>query len=77
MADYLCRVDLDLLCGSSVLDERGYLPFALVGGQLLFHPISRLYQQTSVIVTDFTLSFSAKKFAMVGPWKASVVTVRK
>ncbi len=32
-------------------DELGYLPFAQSGGQLLFHPISRLYEQTSVIVT--------------------------
>jgi DNA replication protein DnaC len=34
-----------------VLDELGYLPFAQAGGQLLFHLISRLYEQTSVIVT--------------------------
>jgi DNA replication protein DnaC len=29
----------------------GYLPFAQSGGQLLFHLISRLYEQTSIIVT--------------------------
>lgn len=34
-----------------MLDELGYLPFALSGGQLLFHVVSRLYEQTSVIVT--------------------------
>jgi DNA replication protein DnaC len=34
-----------------VLDELGYLPFAHSGGQLLFHLISRLYEQTLVIVT--------------------------
>ena len=34
-----------------ILDELGYLPFAQSGGQLLFHLISRLYEQTSVIVT--------------------------
>ena len=34
-----------------VLDEFGYLPFAQSGGQLLFHLISRLYEQSSVIVT--------------------------
>ena len=45
LADYLCRKDL------VVLDELGYLPFAQAGGQLLFHLISRLYEQTSVIVT--------------------------
>ncbi len=45
LADYLCRKDF------VVLDELGYLPFAHAGGQLLFHLISRLYEQTSVIVT--------------------------
>ena len=34
-----------------VLDELGYLPFAQSGGHLLSHLISRLYEQTSVIVT--------------------------
>ena len=45
MAEYLCRIDF------VVLDELGYPPFAQSGGQLLFHLISRLYEQTSVIVT--------------------------
>jgi len=45
MADYLTRMNF------IVLDELGYLPFAQSGGQLLFHLISRLYEQTSVIVT--------------------------
>jgi DNA replication protein DnaC len=45
LADHLARLDL------IVLDELGYLPFAQTGGQLLFHLISRLYEQTSVIVT--------------------------
>jgi DNA replication protein DnaC len=45
MADHLCRMNF------IILDELGYLPFAQSGGQLLFHPISRLYEQTSVIVT--------------------------
>src|ERR1700760_2332606 len=45
LADYLYRKDF------VVLDELGYLPFAQSGGQLLFHLISRLYEQTSVIVT--------------------------
>ncbi len=31
--------------------QLGYLPFAQSGGQLLFHLISRLYEQTSIIVT--------------------------
>jgi DNA replication protein DnaC len=34
-----------------VLDELGYLPFAQSGGQLLFHLVSQLYEQTSIIVT--------------------------
>jgi len=45
MADHLCRMDF------IVLDELGYLPFAQSGGQLLFHLISRLYEQTSMRVT--------------------------
>jgi DNA replication protein DnaC len=45
MADTLSRVDV------VVLDELGYLPFAQSGGQLLFHLISRLYEQTSILVT--------------------------
>jgi DNA replication protein DnaC len=45
MADYLSRMDF------VILDELGYLPFAQSGGQLLFHLISRLYEQASVIVT--------------------------
>ena len=45
IADRLARLDF------VVLDELGYLPFARTGGQLLFHLISHLYQQTSIIVT--------------------------
>jgi DNA replication protein DnaC len=45
IADHLTRLDF------VVLDELGYLPFALSGGQLLFHVVSRLYERTSVIVT--------------------------
>ena len=44
-ADLLSRLDF------VVLDELGYLPCAQTGGQLLFHLISRLYEQTSIIVT--------------------------
>jgi DNA replication protein DnaC len=45
IAEQLCRMDF------VVLDELGYLPFALSGGQLLFHLVSRLYEQSSVIMT--------------------------
>jgi DNA replication protein DnaC len=50
MADYLSRMDFIML------DELGYLPFAQSGGQLLFHLISRLYEQASIMVTT-NLSF--------------------
>ncbi len=45
IAEHLSRLDL------VILDELGYLPFAQSGGQLLFHLISRLYEQTSILVT--------------------------
>lgn len=34
-----------------ILDELGYLPFSQVGGALLFHLLSKLYERTSVIIT--------------------------
>ena len=45
IADQLARLDF------AVFDELGYLPFAQSGGQLLFHLISKLYEQTSIVVT--------------------------
>jgi DNA replication protein DnaC len=47
----LMRVDL------VILDELGYLPFSQVGGALLFHLLSKLYEHTSVAITT-NLSFS-------------------
>ena len=41
----LVRVDL------VILDELGYLPFPVSGGQMLFHLISRLYERTSIILS--------------------------
>jgi len=45
LAYRLAHVDL------VILDELGYLPFSQAGGALLFHLLSKLYEQTSVIVT--------------------------
>jgi DNA replication protein DnaC len=41
----LLRMDL------IVLDELGYLPFSQVGGALLFHLLSKLYEHTSAMIT--------------------------
>ena len=51
MARKLTQVD------AVILDELGYLPFPESGGALLFHLISQLYEQTSVIITT-NLKFS-------------------
>jgi len=40
-----------------ILDELGYLPFSQVGGALLFHLLSKLYERTTVMITT-NLSFS-------------------
>lgn len=45
LAKTLSRLDL------VVLDELGYLPFSKSGGQLLFHLVSKLYEQTSLLIT--------------------------
>ena len=34
-----------------IIDELGYLPFSQAGAQLLFHLISKLYENTSIIIT--------------------------
>src|SRR5450759_893253 len=45
LAYALMRMDL------VILDELGYLPFSQVGGALLFHLLSKLYEHTSVMIT--------------------------
>ena len=45
LAFALMRVDL------VILDELGYLPFSQDGGALLFHLLSKLYENTSVMIT--------------------------
>jgi DNA replication protein DnaC len=34
-----------------VIDELGYLPLSQSGAQLLFHLISKLYENTSIVIT--------------------------
>ena len=45
LAEKLLRYDL------IAIDELGYLPFSQPGGQLLFHLISKLYENTSLLIT--------------------------
>ena len=45
LVEKLLRYDL------IVIDELGYLPFSQSGGQLLFHLISKLYENTSLLIT--------------------------
>jgi len=45
ISERLIRFDMVLL------DELGYLPFSKNGSQLLFHLISKLYEQTSIVIT--------------------------
>jgi DNA replication protein DnaC len=49
----LSLMQMDLV----ILDELGYLPFSQVGGALLFHLLSKLYERTRVIITT-NLTFS-------------------
>ena len=45
-----------------ILDELGYLPFSASGGALLSHPLSKLYERTSVVITT---NLSGREWATV------------
>nr|WP_301773099.1 IS21-like element helper ATPase IstB [Paraburkholderia sp. SECH2] len=56
------RIAASLLrLGLVILDELGYLPFSQIGGALLFHLLSCLYEHTSAAVTT-NLDFSEWSF---------------
>ena len=47
------QIALWLMCVDLVvLDELGYVPFSKAGGALLFHLVSKLYERTSVLITN-------------------------
>ncbi len=48
MANRLMHTDL------VILDELGYLPFSQTGSALLFHLLSKLYERTSIIITNLS-----------------------
>ena len=69
LAEKLLRHDL------IVIDELGYLPFSQSGGQLLFHLISKLYENTSLLITT-NLAFSEWEKVFKNPMTATAVVDR-
>jgi hypothetical protein len=59
-----------------VLDELGYLPFSQVGGALLFHLLSKLYEHTSAPSTMAYKGFPVDKVRQHrGKYVAAVLTI--
>ena len=52
-----------------ILDELGYLPFSASGGALLFHLLSKLYEQTSVIITTRACQFLSTALSLWDDWR--------
>jgi DNA replication protein DnaC len=44
-----------------ILDELGYLPFSQVGGALLFHLLSKLYEKTNLSFSEWPNVFGDAK----------------
>jgi DNA replication protein DnaC len=45
-----------------ILDELGYLPFSSQGGVLLFHLLSKLYEQTASSLPPISASANGRTF---------------
>ncbi len=53
------------------IDELGYLPVSESGGALLFHLISKLYEQTALITTNLSATFWRSETILIGSKSAA------